>query len=192
MIIINKDNKNISTFIDNNIDKIWDYFNLKKEDIYINITSNYDEFRSIFFDNLNELPGKSTCGFILGSKKTVVVLSYEDYIKTHVEDYDAYLKMILHECVHVVHSIYCNRNYPIKCIWEGIATYLSDQYKEHSISDIPEEYLLTDKLSYVYYYSIMKLLIENFDKEIILKLLKKEIIADNYVHEIYKKVKNNS
>lgn len=183
----NENSDYISSFINDNIDDIWHYFGLNKETIYIKITNNYEEFKDIFVKYLNSLPGENTCGFILDSKKTVIVLNYNDYTKTHKKDDLAYLKMILHECVHVVHSMYCNKNYPIKCIWEGIACFLSNQYKDHSIKEIPEQYLLTDKLSYIYYYNIMKLLVENFDKEIILKILKNEIKADEYIYKIYHK-----
>ena len=178
----------VERYLKNNIDNVWNFFELEKESISIKITDSYDQFKEIFMSNFNFKPNEYTCGFILDNSKKIIVLNYNDYIKKHDDEKDAYLKIILHEYVHVVHSIFCKKNYPCKCIREGIATYLSNQYKIHSIKEIPKEYLLSDNLSYVYYHNITKLLIENLDRSTYLKILKNEIKPDEYLFDIYSKL----
>ena len=90
----------------------------------------YNSFKKEFQDYLKYSIKSYTTGFIKDDKNMIVVLDYSDYKYTDHknETYDLYIKTIIHEFVHVMHSIACKHNYPDKELWKGIAVYLSNQY----------------------------------------------------------------
>ena len=113
----------------NRIERVLDFFNVDNVNIDIKVMK-YDDFKEEFKRFLKYDSPDYTVGFIEDNKNIVVVLDYDDYkYTTHDgEPYYMYVKMVIHEFSHMIHSIACNRNYPETKLWEGIAVYLSDQY----------------------------------------------------------------
>ena len=130
------DNKEIIKIIEKEIKRILDFFNIKddlKKDIHIK-ELNYNDFKKEFETYLNTKLDNYITGFIEDDKDTIVYLKYEDWNKTTHKDepYEEYEKVIIHEFVHIIHSIYCNKNYPNDNIYEGVAYYLANQTNSNS------------------------------------------------------------
>ena len=109
--------------------EILDFFNVDNVTVEIKVLD-YNSFKKEFQDYLKCDIKSYNVGFIEDDKDMIVVLDYNDYKYTdHInKTYDDYIKIIIHEFVHVIHSIACKHNYPSKELWEGIAVYLSNQY----------------------------------------------------------------
>ena len=108
---------------------ILEFFNVDNVLVEIKVLD-YDAFKNEFKEYLDEDIDLNTTGFIEDDKNTITILNYEDFKYTnHKNDtYDDYVKIAIHELVHIIHSIACNHNYPDDELWEGIAVYLSKQY----------------------------------------------------------------
>ena len=111
------------------IENIMSFFNINNIVIDIKVLS-YDNFKKEFHNYLGNEIDTYVTGFIEDNKNTIILLNYDDYKFTahNGESYEDYVKVALHEFVHIVHSIACNHNYPSDDLWEGIAVYLSEQY----------------------------------------------------------------
>ncbi len=111
------------------IEEILYFFNVNNIDIHIKVLC-YVEFKSEFYDYLEHEINGDTTGFIEDDRNAIILLNYDDYKFTNHkgESYDQYVKVAIHEFVHIVHSIACKHNYPSDDLWEGIAVYLSEQY----------------------------------------------------------------
>ena len=129
-LIKSNDEKVKNSIIDCNkkIIEILDFFNIDSVVIEIKVL-NYISFKKEFHDYFKYDINSYTTGFIEDDKDMVVVLDYNDYKYTdhrNEKTYDDFIKTIIHEIVHVVHSIACKHNYPANELWEGIAVYLSN------------------------------------------------------------------
>ena len=111
------------------IENIMSFFNISNIFIDIKVLS-YDNFKKEFHNYLGYEISTYVTGFIEDNKNTIILLKYDDYKFTshNGESYEECVKVALHEFVHIVHSIACNRNYPSDDLCEGIAVYLSEQY----------------------------------------------------------------
>ena len=132
MYSINSNDENVQNQINNcknKIIEILDFFNVDNVNVEIKVLD-YSSFKKEFKEYLEHDINNYTVGFIEDDKNMIVVLAYNDYKYTcHKNDtYDNYIKMIIHEFVHVIHSIACEHNYPNTELREGIAVYLSNQY----------------------------------------------------------------
>ncbi|MBO4245383.1 MAG: hypothetical protein J5892_01430 [Bacilli bacterium] len=129
---ISSNNEKVQNSVNNcteKIEEILDFFNIDNVNVTIKVLS-YDAFKKEFKDYLNYDSNDCTAGFIEDDKNMIVVLDYDDYKYTnhHSKTYDDFIKTVIHEFVHVVHSIACKHRYPSDELWEGIAVYLSNQY----------------------------------------------------------------
>lgn len=111
------------------IEDIMNFFNINNNIINIKVLS-YNNFKKEFHNYLEYEISDYVTGFIEDNKNTIILLKYDDYKFTvhDGESYEDYVKVALHEIVHIVHSKACNHNYPSEDLWEGIAVYLSGQY----------------------------------------------------------------
>lgn len=130
--IIKVNNNKLQDAINNSkdtINKIVDFFGINKVNINIRVL-NYADFKHEFKKYLGYDINKDTTGFIEDDKNEVIILDYDDFKYTNHcnETYKEYVKVAIHEFVHVIHSIACHQNYPETKLWEGIAVFLSEQY----------------------------------------------------------------
>lgn len=145
------------------INEILTFFSVNGEDIKIKVL-NYEDFKEEYEGYFKNSVKDYSVGFIEDVKKEVIILNYDDYKYTshYGETYEQYIKVIIHEFVHIIHSIACNYNYPSFELREGIAVYLSEQY------DFEDE--SNKSLYYGYGKNIYKYL-KKHSKEELLKLL---------------------
>ena len=122
-------NDYVFKILNNNVKKILDFYKLKsKQDITVKVL-NIKDFQKEFEEYLNYPINSNLTGFIEYDIKKIVYLDYCDWKYTShknekIEEYD---KVIVHELVHIIHSISCNYNYPDDDLFEGVAYFLADQ-----------------------------------------------------------------
>ena len=84
-----------------------------------------------------------------------------------------FINSIVHEFVHICHTLFCNYNYPDKYwVIEGIVTYLSDQYPDCTCNVSKEELFGDKEVPYENYRFLYNYIFENYSYEDILELLK--------------------
>ncbi len=122
-------NDYVFKILNNNVKKILDFFKLKsKQDITVKVL-NIKDFQKEFEEYLNYPMNNNVTGFIEDDRKTIVYLDYKDwkYTSHKNEKIEEYNKVIIHELVHIIHSISCNCNYPNDDLFEGVAYFLAGQ-----------------------------------------------------------------
>ena len=144
----------VKNILVNNTKRIVDFFEFVPQiDIKVLILE-YKEFKKEFESYLGFSISKDTTGFIEDDNNTLVYLKFEDWDKTihknsSKSEYD---KVIVHELVHFIHSIYCEKKYPDDKIYEGLAYYLANQ-KDN------------------FYYDYFKNLLDKYNHEKLLNIL---------------------
>ena len=126
---INCNDDYVFKILNNNVKKILDFFKLKPKQ---NITAkvlNIKDFQEEFEEYLNYPMNNNVTGFIEDNRKNIVYLDYTDWQFTSHKDekIEEYNKVIIHELVHMIHSISCNCNYPNDDLFEGVAYFLAGQ-----------------------------------------------------------------
>lgn len=172
--------------------RILDFFKLERlpNKIKILILS-YKPFKEIIISNygeiLNYVRGNSS-----SETNTIIVLNIEDQIKYTIHK-DADIKSlkdtVLHEIVHQCHHVYHNDHRQIIWLSEGLATNLANQnYKISDLNKCDFDKLKNDfshyKGSYIYAYTIVKYVLNNYSNEEIEKLYKNP----NYLREKSSKI----
>ena len=95
-----------------------------------------------------------------------------------------FINSIVHEFVHICHTIFCNYKYPDKYwITEGIATYLSGQYPACSCNVSKEELFGDKEVPYENYRFLYNYIFENYSYEDILELLKANDLVMEKIHD---------
>lgn len=149
---------------------------------------------------INELLGKKTEDWVVGfvNRGDVYMLDKDNYEKESCHKYsdEEYSKTIKHELTHCFFQVISGFKNKPDWLWEGIAIYLSEQYKTKTKPEKFSEFLdyYEKSGSGVYKESgfVVKLLVEKFGKQKILKLMKslkdinsKEQFEDKF-KELYK------
>ena len=122
-------NDYVFKILNNNVKKILDFFKLKpKQNITVKVL-NIKNFQKEFEEYLNYPMNNNVTGFIEDDRKNIVYLDYTDWQFTSHKDekIEEYNKVIIHELVHMIHSISCNCNYPNDDLFEGVAYFLAGQ-----------------------------------------------------------------
>ena len=123
------DDDYVFKILNTNLKRVLDFFKLKSnQNITIKVL-NIKDFQKEFTEYLNYPINNNVTGFIEEDRKIIVYLDYKDWKYTShkdeaIEEYD---KVIVHELVHMIHSISCDCNYPSDDIWEGVAYFLAEQ-----------------------------------------------------------------
>lgn len=119
----------VLNILNENFENILDFFEINLNIEVIVRVLDYSTFKSEYEKYLKKQISTYTVGFIEAKKNTLVYLKYNEWDKTFhkTEDLHQFNKVIIHELVHLIHSHYCNKNYPEQNIWEGVAYYLADQ-----------------------------------------------------------------
>ena len=180
----------LSSYLDNNLSDVYLFFNVTKEKPIINIISTKLEFDNNYKKIKNLDPNYDVPKWVVGLSHDNVIdfLSLNDYHNTsHKTNLDDYKKTLLHECIHFVNALYCkkyNVEYSIKCLSEGVASYLSKQKITNNSFTLED--ILNSNNCYNGWYLVTKYIIENNSHDFFLELLKDNDKAKEYIKEIYK------
>ena len=167
----------LNEFLIANIKSITDFFEFNKNLIItIKIFDSKKSLDNYVVSNLSFKLDDYVVGLINSEDDTILCCSYNDYDNTvhKNESFIDYKKMILHECVHILHIYYMAKDnlYFYKYLREGIASYLTNQYEECNIENVKVENVLNDKVSYRVYFSIIKKIIKKYGLEKLKEILK--------------------
>ena len=167
----------LNEFLIANIKSITDFFEFNKNLIItIKIFDSKKSLDNYVVSNLSFKLDDYVVGLINSDDDTILCCSYNDYYNTFNknESFIDYKKMILHECVHILHTYYMSKDnlYFYKYLWDGIASYLTNQYEECNIENVKVENVLNDKVSYRVYFSIIKKIIKKYGLEKLKEILK--------------------
>ncbi len=192
--------KEAENFIDELIDylirernAIYRFFNfIPKERIKIKIVPTISELRRIYENSVREedMP-KWVVGFST-LDKTAHLLSFNQYKNTPnyrstLEDYKITL---VHEFIHAIHDIFSGGHFTgLAPIWEGVAVYLSNQYREEGELSISKDDLINKHQNMREYYFFFKYVLETYDHETVLNILANKIDGNIIIDEIYAKIK---
>ena len=170
----------IVNFVLKNEKDILDFFKLEKLPQKFNIIiMNYDDFKDVQIKAHGKVIDYVR-GITNGSTNTIMILTIEDQLKYTTDKnatLDDTLKMILHEVVHACNSVVAKFYYQTAWLQEGLATNLANQnYSLMDLSECDFELLKNDfmnygKYNYAFAYTIVNFILNNYDKEIVYKLI---------------------
>lgn len=196
----------INEFLENVIKKskaILEFFNLKKLEYPVTITfwddlNNYRKKRNEQLKKYNRTVPLWEVGCAYSNEKKehiIEILSLNERRKCEKHEFDRLNDIFLvgvHEYIHACHSEFKDYKETLTYINEGLATLLSNQFKENKNYQInfTKEELLMAKTNYYNYYLIMKYIIENKSKEYILELIKNKEMQEKELDIIYDEFKN--
>ena len=167
--------KDLSDYLDLNAKRIIDFFNISNiSKITIRIYSSKKEYDEKISNKI--FNGKAPkWGVGNYGDGMINYVSHNDYINTshYNEEYEMYLKTIIHEYVHFVVDFYASIN-NYKSLYqplnEGISCYLSGQYDGKEYSDVVS--IDQIKCDYKYQYMVVKYILEVKGKDYFLNLFK--------------------
>lgn len=195
-IIINYDVEAIN-FIDQVFDEliskvndIRSFFNIypKEDVISIKIVPTKKELDNNYwcYENAPDdwVVGFTVCG---NNSYKVFLVSFNDYKNTShfKESLEDYKKVLIHEFIHVVHSILCNGNYPANFIWEGVACYLSGQWVDRNTNLPSKDDALNGTCDDNQYALLFDMILKTYNKDFVIKILKNEINGEDILNNIY-------
>ncbi len=172
--------KNFLHELEDNYNRILNFFNLKEDSIpivKIYLYSNYEEFRNSIFEEVSfDVTITNVTGYTLGPSKFYLAYRNDRNITITA----------IHEFVHCVTFNSLNTELIPSWLGEGIAMYLSqdsDKYIEYYPSfaenGLPSHYELNDYDNrYIYGYSLVEYIYVEFGKEKLLELLRGGNIYD--------------
>ncbi len=189
-------------WLDKNAIMIFNFFDiaLNNNKVKIQILKNKHEFDKDYKISNKLQKDYTVPDWCIGfsNNNQIKIVSFNDYanIPSHKNDtFELYKKTILHEYVHYVNFLFNqskNCDYTEKYLVEGIACFLSKQYdgQKLELNSSIENILNENFASYSSYYLLTKYLVENYDKNFVLKLFQNKKQAREFlVTELYNKVK---
>lgn len=186
----------LSNNLEDKLTSVLSFFEIEKlnKKIIIKIISNKNEFDDIFYKVHNFKPDLNAMGFYHNGE--IIYLSYNGLAGTnHKNDsYETYINILIHECVHFIHGIITNDKMSLRSLNEGIALYLGKQYNEIDYAKFNcelEDLLNQKNIDYYNYYLLMCFLIDNYEKNYILKILKDSNYAYHELENIVSNLKKN-
>lgn len=178
----------IIDYLVSEMNKIYSFFGfIPQEPIKIKIEKSLEELRKTYENNVSEEPMPEWVVGFSTLDHVAHLLSYNEYKNTphKHETLENYKKTLAHEFIHAVHDLFCGGKYEgPRSIWEGLAVYLSGQVIEDGELSVNKEELLNHCDMKEYYYFFKKIL-ETYDHQTILKILKNEIDGNLITDEIY-------
>jgi hypothetical protein len=170
------ENSNIISFLKQNDQELLSFFNINSNLTINIIIERLPIFIKNYQNNLNQDWNKYETGYIDDETNTIHILSYNDFYNTYHKNIseEDYLKIILHELVHLINSIYCHKNYPPDYLWEGIACFLSKQYPMDAKYLNNYEDIINNKADYQSYFALVRDYLKKNKKEVVLEYLKNE------------------
>ncbi len=189
----------IVKYIRDNEKRILDFFNIDKlSQKYKIIIMPFNEFRDYIINKYGKYENFQR-GDTDKSSNTIRILSFEDqkeYTTHKDEDFNSYLKMILHEFVHACNDEINNDYYETTWFNEGLATNLANQnYNVIDLSDcdfnrLKKEWNNYGKNKYSYAFTIVNYIINNYSKEELDKLISDSNYLREKSNEIFNNIKN--
>ena len=192
--------KELNDYIDENIEEIYDFFELKnrKDKAIIEIMPTKDAI-DIAVSKAKEVDVSSIPNWLIGfsCSDKIYFLSLRDYKSTPYKDktdLEEYKKTILHEYIHYIVGLFSIENkcdYPHKALNEGIAQYLSHQRDRNIIElkhDLSE--VLDGTRAYSEWYLITKYILDNYSKDYFLELLKDKNKTRKFITDNFDNIKN--
>ena len=192
----------LDDYLNRKAEDIFDFFDssLQREMVEINIIPTKKEYDEIAkkIRRVDSIPDWSI-GFSHGDK--IEYLSLHDYKNTahafsedrYFEKLDYYKKTIVHEYVHFVEGLYLKKNNsqaPAKFLNEGIATYLSGQKDNISLTfNYTLEDITESKSNYDAWYMFTKYIIEQYGKDYLLELFRNREQAIKEAPRLYEEAK---
>ena len=192
----------LSNYIDEHVDEIYNFFgnDIEREIPYIKIIRTKEELDKIYrkYNKLDDNGpiAKWLIGFT--NDDGIFYLSIKDYKSTTYtfdsNDYlEEYKKTIIHEYIHFINYLF-NKKYncflSLDYLVEGIAQVLSNQNDNVELKFI---YSLDDILNsndcYNGWFLVMKYILDNYPKELILELFKDEEKTLKFIIDIYDDIK---
>ncbi|MDD5191660.1 MAG: hypothetical protein PHH54_01935 [Candidatus Nanoarchaeia archaeon] len=147
---------------------------------------------------IDKLLGKKTEDWVVGfvNKADVYILDKDNYEKESCHKYsdEEYSKTIKHELTHSFFQVISGFKNKPDWLWEGIAIYLSEQYKTKNkpkkFSEFLDYYEKGGSGVYKEAGFIVKLLVEKFGKERILKLIRalKDVNSKKEFEEKFRRI----
>ena len=175
-------------------DLILSFFNLKKlnRNIKMKFWNNTTGFRRF----LAELNTKKTDLWEVGrttsnaKSSRIDILSYKEFIKCQGHENQTIqdlIKVCIHELVHFVQFDYNNHTYIMTWLSEALATNLSGQYENKEVYfNTTLDEIIRGKSNYCNYYLMGKYLLEEYNKEYILKLVRDNELVKKETPRIFK------
>lgn len=193
----------VSQYLDNNVDKIWEFFEIKKpiKKVKILIYKNKSEFDEAYKLDNDLSSDYQVPKWVVGTgtkNGSISLLSLNGYEGTaHAFNQDEYnlallkfKKRVVHEYVHFANMQFNKEHncwYTAKFLVEGIAILLSEQYKDYQtlILDCTKRQILNNNYDckYYNYYLLTRTLVENYDKNFVLKLFQSSREAKEFLDE---------
>ena len=189
----------VDSYIDENAERIIDFFELKDfhDKAKLKIWKTKQDFDKRVKERRNN--GQDVPKWTVGVSDfvgNIDVVSLNDYQNTshskilENKEYalDYFKKNILHEYVHYINNIYSkniNNPYPLKCLTEGIAQYLSNQKENikdefnYSLEDI-----LNSNNCYDGWFLLIKYIINNYSYSYLLSLFSNNNYATKEIEKI--------
>ena len=184
----------------NNYKDIIKFFNNTKfkDKIEIKLWNSVEEYHS-YFNSLykekgynNTVPLWETARSFTDKHPKIFLISYKESLKCkgHQKDtLNTFIQTLVHEFVHACHFNYNNHTDSLTWFSEALATNLShqDRYEKFPLRiDSSLDDIMNGKVSYTNYYIMGKYLLDNYDKEYILKLAKDRELLIKDSPKIYK------
>lgn len=191
----------VSQYLDKNVDKIWDFFEIKKpiKKVEILIYKNKSEFDMAYKQDNDLSSDYRVPNWCVGTgtkNGNISLLSLNGYQGTaHAFNQDEYnlallkfKKRVVHEYVHFANMQFNKEHncwYTAKFLVEGIAVLLSEQFKDYTLQlDCTKEQILSNRdCKYANYYLLTKTLIENYDKNFVLNLFQSSREANEFLEK---------
>ena len=200
--------ENLASYLDEHGHIPFDFFEVEvpKDKVEIEIVPTKKEYDEKYKKD-RQLPddfplGTWNVGSSFFKMRKILFLSPRDYKNTthymkdvpYPELINHWHKTIVHEFTHYVQGLFNikhNCASTMKCLGEGIATYLSGQRDGQKIPfDFTMEQVLDSNSSYSYYYLITKYFVEHYDKDYVLEVFQSNRQARELLqNELYDRAK---
>ena len=181
--------------IDKKAKTVLDFFEIEsiKRKFNVIIVPTKKEFSRLIWNEIHFKDDEYGIGFV--KDEMMYCLSFNDYKSTFYTFYkfENFVSTIIHEFVHACHQYKTDGKTSIRCVNEGLACYLANQYDSESLKlDASIEDIQNDKyVKYDNYYIIMKYILDNYDKEYCDKIIYEKDFARSKITEIYNNLINS-
>ena len=142
---------------------------------------------SNYYKSIDDVP-EWICGFSRDNYICVLSFSELHKLKAHANDtMSNYLNFLTHEFIHACHTR-LNPDDNVPWVSEGLATNLSNQYDDKKNTfkiDVTREDIRNRNCNYSNYYLMFKYVLDNYDKEFVLKLLSDYDLQESITDDVY-------
>lgn len=175
---------------------IINYFELRKNTnkAIIRIWNNYEKFSDFWKEKYKQNSSPNTLTGFCYEHNHIEIINLKNYIKikkikNQEVDFNDWYNLIIHEFTHYCAKEYTNYTLGTKWIQEGLAINLSHQrYFEFEITSSLED-IQNNKCTYNDAYTLMKYVMETYNREFVLNFLIDKRMQEKTLIEAYNKCK---